>query len=80
MPDAAFPAVCSSLATQGSEATPSSKPTVQTGGPAGPSSADDLQDSQGDDDGLEVFEDHSGGENHGVALFGKIAKKLAYET
>lgn len=69
------PAVCSSLATQGSEATLSSKPTVGTGSPAGPSSADDLQNSQGDDDdGLEVFEDHSGGENHGVALFGKNAK------
>lgn len=74
IPDAAFPAVCSSLATQGSEATLSSKPTVETGSLAGPSSADDLQNSQGDDGDLEVFEDHSGGENHGVAVFGKIAK------
>lgn len=69
-PDAASPAVCSSLATQGSETTPSSKPTVETGSPAGPGSADDLQNSQGDDDGLEVLEEHSGGETHGVAPFG----------
>lgn len=63
-------AVCSSLATQGSEATVPSKPTVDTGSPAGLGSADDLQTLQDDDDALEVFEDHSGGEKHGVALLG----------
>lgn len=70
-----FPAVCSSVTTQ--KATHSSKPTVETGTLAGPSSADDLQSWQGDDDGLEVFRNHSEGENHGVALFGKIAKNYS---
>lgn len=70
MSDATLPAVCSALATQGSEATLPSKPPVETGSPVGPGSADDLQTSQDDDDGLEVFEEHSGGEKHGIALFG----------
>lgn len=74
MCDATFPAVCSSLATQGSEATLPSKPTVDTGSPAGLGSADDLQTLQDDDDSLEVFEDHSGGEKHGVALLGTTRK------
>lgn len=80
IPDAAFPAVYSSVATQASEATHSSKPTVATGSPAGPSSTDDLQNWHGDDDGVEAFEDHSRGENHGVTLFGKICTKLAQRS
>lgn len=78
--DGPLPAVCSSLATQGSEATLSFKPTVVTGSPAGPSSAEDLQSSLGDDDDLEVFEDHAGGENHGDALPGKIRRRSCTVT
>lgn len=74
MCDATFPAVCSSLATPGSEATLPSKPTVETVSPAGPGSADDLQTSQDDDDALEALEDHAGGEKHGVALLGTTRK------
>lgn len=62
--------VCSSLGTGGSGAALSNKLTGTTGSPAGAASAEGLQNSQSDDDGLENFDDHSGGENQGVSLFG----------
>lgn len=63
-----FAVVCSSIGTQGSEAALSNKLTGTTGSPAG--AAEGLQTSQSDDDGLENFDEHSGGENQSVSLFG----------
>lgn len=65
-----FAVVCSSLGTRGSEAALSNKLTGTTGSPEGAASAEDLQTLQSDDDGLENLDDHSGGENQGVSLFG----------